>query len=97
MRIKTLSEKSTEEIIPVSFDFSKLTGLIDSASVTIDVKFGTDASSQDIIFGVPFINKGVVTQLITGGIDNVVYGIKMTILIDSAKYSLKAYLPVRNL
>ncbi|SFK92138.1 hypothetical protein SAMN05216302_102116 [Nitrosomonas aestuarii] len=91
-----LSSKAPDEIVAVSFDFSRLADSIDSVvSVAVTVHKGTDASPAAMILNTPIISGTVVSQLIQGGLDAVFYKVRAVIAIGQQRYALSAILPVR--
>jgi len=94
MPVKNMDSKAPWEIVPVTFNFEKLVTTIDSATVTVSVRVGTDPSPIDLIFSSPITNGHYVQQLIQGGIDGVIYRIRADITSGNEKYSLAGYLPV---
>lgn len=97
MRIKTLSEKAPEEVVPVLIDFKHLVSSIDSVVVTVSVRNGTDASPVDLIFGSAQIAGTEVSQLIKAGLDGVVYRVRMDVVSGDQQYAGAVYLPVVEL
>lgn len=96
MRIVLLSSKATDEIIPLSFDFSNLVKSIDSVVITVSVRKGVDASPADLLLSSAVINSSMVQQLIKSGVEGVIYKVKASISSGDIKYSLSAYLPVKE-
>jgi len=96
MRIVLLDSKATDEIIPVSFEFSKLIKSIDSVVITVSVRKGADANPTDLLLSSAVINSTTVQQLIKNGVEGVIYKIKANITSGDVKYSLSAYLAVRE-
>jgi hypothetical protein len=95
MTIKTLSHKDPAEQVPITFDFSDLVTVIDSAeATTATVYTGIDASPGAMISGVPFIAGALIIQQVVGGIDGVSYKLRATIVSGSEKYVLTCILPV---
>jgi len=97
MRITSLSRKAPAEIIPVTFDFQKFVSTIDSATITVTVKSGIDGSPASMLYSSAQISGSQVRQLIAGGVDGVVYRIRVDIVSGSERYSEAAYLPVMEL
>ncbi len=98
--MKLLSSKDPSEIIPVTFDFSKVLTSADTnstATVGATVAKGTDATPAAILLGSASIVGLVVTQLITGGVGDVTYKLKLTIVTGAGKqYVAGAHLPVET-
>jgi hypothetical protein len=70
------SPKRTGETIALTFDFVNVLGsteTISAAAWSVEVVEGTDASPSSMIQGAESISGTKVTQLITGGINKVVY------------------------
>ncbi len=97
MRIRKISDKAPEEIIPVSFDFTELLTSIDSVVVSVSVNTGTDNNPGALLFSSAQIQGAVVTHLIQQGLTDVTYLIKATATSGDIKYSLACYLPVKAL
>lgn len=94
--IKVLSSKTPEEIIAVSFDFSRLVDSIDSVvSVSVTAHKGTDANPSAMLLNAPVVSGNLVLQLIQGGVDTVYYKVRALITSGQQKYALSAILPVR--
>ncbi|NOR69802.1 MAG: hypothetical protein GQ532_08950 [Methylomarinum sp.] len=96
MRVILLDSKAVDEVIPVSFDFSRLLSSIDSVIVTITVRKGVDATPSTLLFNTAEIKGTMVSQLIKSGIDGVIYKIKAKAISGDLQYSLPAYLPVKE-
>jgi len=90
-----LSDKDPQEVIPVTFDFKKLMNSIDSATVSISVKSGADNIPENLLYSSVKISDAKVSQLIKGGIDGVVYLIRINATKGSEKYSHAVYLKVK--
>ncbi|MDR4518963.1 MAG: hypothetical protein MRK00_16455 [Nitrosomonas sp.] len=91
-----LSPKAPDEIIAVSFDFSRLVDSIDSVvSVAVTVHKGTDANPSAMILNTPIISGAIVYQLIQGGVDTVYYKVRALVAVGQQKYGLSCILPVR--
>lgn len=72
----SLSAKDPLETVPLMFDFSALTAAVNSATVTVSVRYGVDASPNAIKSGSPVINGATVKQLITGGVSGATYNVR---------------------
>ncbi len=95
-KIRVLSDKAPDEIIPVTFDFASLVTSIDSVvSVAVTVHKGVDASPSALILNTAIVNGTDVTQLIQGGLDTVFYKVRALIQSGQERYALEALLPVR--
>lgn len=98
MHIKSLPLKAPGEIIPVVFDFEKLTDTIDSVVISVSVKNGVDASPSNLILGGTQIVGSEARQLIQAGLDDVSYLIRADVTAaGGVKYALAAYLTVKEL
>ncbi len=97
MRVVSLSPKEPQEIIPVSFQFSRLVSAIDGVILSVSVKKGVDANPVGLLLGTAQITGTTVTQLIQLGVDDTAYLIKALISSGDFTYSLAAYLLVRQL
>lgn len=94
--IKVLSSKAPDEIIAVSFDFSRLVDSIDSVvSVSVTVHKGTDVNPSVMLLNAPIVSGDLVMQLIQGGLDAVYYKVRALVASGQQRYSLSAILPVR--
>ncbi len=92
----TLSKKDPAEVIPVTFDFSRLVSAIDSViTVEITVHDGIDANSSTMLLGSAVVDGSELTQMVRNGLDSVVYSIKAEISKGDEKYKLSALLPVQ--
>lgn len=93
------SEKTPTEIVLLEFDFSLLTTVIFSATITvIRVSGNADASPSSLLSGLPVLIGGKVQQLVTGGISGTDYGITCSIKTLPASgqtLELSSVLPVR--
>ena len=99
MRLKpgVFSSKDPAEVVPVTFDFKNLVASIDSATVSISVKTGTDGNPAALLYSSAQITGTQVRQLIQGGVDGVVYLIRVDATVGTEKYAGAAFLPVRSL
>lgn len=97
MRIKTLDPKAPAEVIPVGIDFSRLVSTIDSVDISVSVKKGVDANPAAILLANVQITLAEVRQLIQGGVDGVVYLIRMDVYAGNEVYSEAVYLPIKEL
>lgn len=97
MRIDTIDLKAPLEVVPVGIDFKNLVSGIDSVTVTVSVKKGTDASPSALLLGSAQITGTDVRQLIQSGLDGVIYLIRFDISSGSEAYSEAVYLPVEAL
>lgn len=94
--IKVMSSKAPDEIIAVSFDFSRLVTSIDSVvSVAVTVHKGADNNPSAMILNSPIISGATVSQLLQGGLDTVYYKVRALIAVGQQRYALTAILPVR--
>ncbi len=92
-----LSAKDTTEIIPVLFDFTAVVGTdtINTASVSVSVVTGVDATPSTILSGVALISGKLVTQWITLGLSGVLYHLRCTIVTSGGQtIVLPANIPV---
>jgi len=97
MRVTAVfSRKAPAEVIPVTFDFKNLLDGIDSATVSVSIKTGTDANPAALLYSSAQITGTQVRQLIQGGVDGVVYLIRVDATRGSEQYAGAAYLPVRE-
>jgi len=97
MRVmEVLSNKAPAEVIPVTFDFKNLLSSIDSATVSVIVKTGTDSNPAALLYSSTQITGTQVRQLIQDGVNGVVYLIRVDAISGSEKYAGAAYLPVRE-
>lgn len=95
MGVIMVSDKAPQEVVPITFDFSRVVSSIDSVStVTINVISGVDGGTGTMLFGASVISGTVVSQLIRNGLDGVFYRVQADILKGSEKYSLACDLPV---
>ncbi len=97
MRVSAIESKDSLEVIPVTIDFTNLVDQIDSVSITVSVKSGSDANPAALIFAPAEITGTSVQQLIQGGVDRVVYLIRMDIVSGSLKYAEGVYLQIENM
>lgn len=97
MRIETISEKAPYEVIPLTFNFGEAVSSIDSATISIAVKRGTDVAYSSMLFGTYVTTGPIVQQLVRNGVDKATYFIRANIISGNEKYSLACYLPVREL
>lgn len=97
MRIVKLAKKDPAEIIPVMFDFTGLVKKIDSAATTISVRLGVDGDPSVLVVASAQIIGTQVKQLIQGGIDGVIYRIRMDIVRGGEQHAVAVYLPVSTL
>lgn len=95
-----LDAKDPEEKLVITFDFTRdldAGETISSPTVTIAVAVGTDPSPNSVLSGVPTAGVGVVTQVITGGRDEVDYRIQCKVNTSGSRILvLAAILPVRE-
>ncbi len=89
-----ISTKDPAEVIPVTFDFSRLIARVDNVTVGVSVLRGIDANPENLLFGSATIKQNKVTQFIQNGNTGVVYKIRMDVTSGSLKYVLCAHLPV---
>ncbi len=96
--IITLSNKSVSEVEFVTFDVSRyLNGgeTLSSATITVTVKTGVDATPNNIKSGSAQLSGGVVKQLITGGVAGVTYKLSCVIVTNQRTLNaVECYLPV---
>lgn len=74
--VQYFSSKRVGETITLTFNFSRLLGTgetINSATWSIEVVDGVDASPSSMISGSESISGSKVSQLVTGGVHDVVY------------------------
>lgn len=97
--MKKLSSKTSAEVVPVSFNFSKLTpgpSAITVDSVDVSVYSGTDTAVGAMKFGVPTIVGTTVIQLVQNGVHGVQYMVKAIVSYNLEKYEMASLLPVNN-
>lgn len=70
-----LDPKTPRETYPVEFDFSKLLASVTTATVTVTLLSGADASPSAILSGPTQISGAKVFQELTGGVDGAKYGL----------------------
>lgn len=97
VEIETLSSKAPAEVVPITLDFKNLLASIDALSVSVIVKSGIDNNPAALLYSSAQIVGTQVRQLIQGGIDGVVYVIRMDAASGNEKYAGAAFLPVRDL
>lgn len=95
--VRGIDPKAPAECIPVTFDFIEDVPAIDSATVTISVKDGSDPNVATMLFGAHMIVGAEVRQLIRNGADAVTYLVRADIVSGNEKYALACYLAVREL
>jgi len=81
------SYKVTTENEQFTFDFSPAMGTgetITSATSTVQVVSGTDASPTSILQGSPVVSGQQVGQRIYAGLDGVIYRIQMTVITSAS-------------
>ena len=79
---ETFSYKFPTESISYTFDFSQVLSngeTISSASTSVLVRDGTDASPSSILGGSPTYSGTMVAQRVTGGLSEVTYRLVVTI------------------
>ncbi len=98
MRVKldVFSPKAPAEVIPVTFDFKNLLSGIDSATVSVSVKHGSDSNPAALLYSSAQVTGTQVRQLIQGGIDGVVYLIRVDAVKGNEHYAGAAFLPVKE-
>lgn len=89
--------KAPDEVIPATFDFSELVTEINSVSVEVSIKSGSDSNPAALLYSSAQIKGAEVSQLIQGGIDGVIYLIKMHITSGDTQYTEGVYLPIREI
>lgn len=97
----TLDYKDPEETLVVTFDFTKDLDpgeTISSPTVTVAIdNGGTDAAYQSVLSGSPTAAVGVVTQVVTLGVDGVDYRLQCKVNTSGSRVLvLAAILPVRE-
>jgi hypothetical protein len=95
---QSFSEKDPQEIVYLTFDFSRLTSTIQTATLTVQRLIGPyDSSPQTMIVGSAVIAKGVVKQRVQNGLANTDYRIRCeAVTADGQRYVLDGILPVRS-
>lgn len=95
------NDKDPAEVFPVSFDFTGDLAdgeTVASTDVTVTVIRGSDEDPSAFLSGADSESDGVVTQTITGGINEVDYKVKATITTSASRvYALAIIVPVRTL
>jgi len=95
-KLHVLSSKDPQEIITVTFDFTKLLTRIDSvSSLSVTVHKGVDGTPALLLLNAPIISDTKVLQLIQNGLDGVYYKLRADVLVGMERYALSAILPVR--
>ena len=95
-KIKALSSKAPDEVVPVIFEFGGLVTAIDSVvSLSVTVHKGTDPDPSTMILNASSVDGTDVTQLIQGGLDTVIYKVRALVQSGQLRYALEAHLPVR--
>lgn len=88
-----LQEKDPAEIIPLTWTINNSSVI--SATTTVTVEIGTDASPNNILLISPIVDGNMVIQYITGGVNNVTYRIQTNItLADNSVLTIVSYLPI---
>lgn len=87
--------KHPYESFALAFDFSRLATTIDSATITISVASGVDASPADMLDGAAQIIGAVVYQRIRSGVDMTNYFFQASGVSGLDSWSIEALLPVR--
>lgn len=96
-QISKTRPKDPFDIWPVTFDFVRLVPVFDSAVWSIAVASGVDPGVASMLFGAAVSDGARTTQLIRNGVSGAVYLLRADITAGPAKYSLAAYLSVRQL
>lgn len=91
-----ISSKSPNEIVPVKFSYSSVVSSIDSASITVTVREGTDATPNAMKEGTPIIDGSTVIQYIKGGITGNTYNIICLADASVAAYELNAIMTIKD-
>ena len=90
--------KQADATVPLTFDFtSELPSgvTVSAATTTCTVWSGTDASPQSVVDGAASISGTVVTQVVTGGVNGVIYLLECKATgSDGNIYPLQGYLAV---
>ena len=95
--MQTISSKTQDEIIPVSFDFGALIASIDSVqSVGVTVLLGEDAAAGAMLYNSPVITGAVCTQTVRYGIVGNSYAISVLVNSGVLKYELTAAISVQE-
>lgn len=98
LRVVSIDPKAPAEIIPVTFDFAKVSSDIATAVMAISVVSGTDAAVGSMLFGSSQISGAEVKRLIQAGVDGVLYLIRCDITNAAGeKYALATYLQVKEI
>src|SRR5690554_1235962 len=99
MNIQTINPKRPKdpaEVWSVTFNFSKITSTIDSATWSIECVSGTDPDVATMLLGVPQISGGKTIQLIRNGVHGNVYLVRVDAIKGVEKFTLVAYLKVKR-
>jgi len=95
---QAFSYKITSENEQFTFDFVDVLSpgeTILTATMSVEVKSGTDANPNDILNGTPAISDSRVAQRIYGGLDGVIYRLVLSITTSLTNtYTTVADLPV---
>jgi len=90
-----LDAKDPAEVITLTFDFSALTGAVQSATTEIDVSIGNDAAAASMLSGAPQISGAKVLQQVINGVSGCTYHVRAAATtIDGDVFVLAASLPV---
>jgi len=88
MTATTFSPKDPEEDIHYGIDFSSLLGeaeIINSATASMRVLFGSDPAPGDMLSGSPIINGGQVSHKVIGGIAGCTYLFSLHVLTSAGQ------------
>lgn len=94
--MNTFPTKHPGETFPISVDFARLTPTVLSATVTVTVRQGTDANPSAMLVGLPQVVGTRVTQMVTGGLNGVMYEITIAATDGTSTWIFERLLPVSN-
>lgn len=88
-----IEQKSTDEVIPVTFPYAKEIGaaIITARVVTVTVLEGTDATPAAILSGVAQISGSEIRQLVQNGVAGVKYKLHCLATFDDGKKLAREY------
>lgn len=90
-----LPPKHPSEAFAVTFDFARLTTSIDSASVSVSLAAGVDASPAAVLDGAAQVVGTTVLQRVRGGVDMANYFFLANAVSGLDTWSVEALLAVR--
>ena len=89
-----LTEKDPAEKFAISFDFTALMASITTATVTVEVISGVDATPSTLLNGSPQISGTTVLQRVDDGVSGAVYRLRCLANNATESFVLVAALPV---